>query len=94
MPAHPTAEKIAAEFGVLLEAQLERPVTLHDSTRFAEDLGLDSVDAVIFLGAIEEKFAIELPLTNFDHVHTVGELRSHLDKELTKLACKLTCKLA
>ena len=81
----PATAAISAEFGALLEAQLDRPVALLDNTRFAEDLGLDSVDAIIFLGAIEEKFNIELPLTNFDHVQTVGELRVHLDRELAKL---------
>ena len=81
----PATVAIAAEFRALLEAQLGRPVALLDNTRFAEDLGLDSVDAIIFLGAIEEKFNIELPLTNFDHVQTVGELRVHLDRELAKL---------
>jgi acyl carrier protein len=85
MPTRPTAKTIAAAFRSLLEAQLDRPVELQDSTQFAEDLGLDSVDAVIFLGAIEEKFGIDLPLTNFDHVSTVGELREHLDDELAKI---------
>ena len=85
MLTRPTAKTIAAAFGSLLEVQLDRPVELQDSMRFAEDLGLDSVDAVIFLGAIEEKFSIELPPTNFDHVSTVGELSGHLDDELAKL---------
>lgn len=82
----PSAATVAAELTGLLEKQLDRPVTLVDSTRIAEDLGLDSVDAVIFLGAIEEKYGIELPLTNFDHIRTIGELRAHLDVQLAARA--------
>ena len=59
---------------------------MNDSTCIVEDIGLDSVDAVIFLGAVEEKFGIDLPLANFDHVQTIGELRAHLDAELAKVA--------
>ena len=80
------SDTIAAELRLLLEQQLARPVEFTDATRLAEDLGLDSVDAVIFLGAIEERFSIELPLTNFEHVQTVGELRTHLVEALASTA--------
>ena len=86
MSSSPRPASIADELRALLETQLDRPVELSDGTRFAEDLGLDSVDAVIFLGAIEEKFGIELPLTNFEHVQTVGDLRAHLDSQLADSA--------
>ena len=44
-----------------------------DSTSFQKDLGLDSLDTVELLVAIEEEFDIEMPDKVADELKTVGE---------------------
>ncbi|SCV99423.1 LAFE_0A02828g1_1 [Lachancea fermentati] len=44
-----------------------------NATQFSKDLGLDSLDTVELLVAIEEEFDIEIPDKVADEIKTVGE---------------------
>ncbi|KAG8887172.1 hypothetical protein FRB99_004309, partial [Tulasnella sp. 403] len=46
---------------------------LTPSSSFAEDLGLDSLDAVEVVMAIEEEFAIEIPDAEADEIKTIQQ---------------------
>ncbi|GAA5865431.1 hypothetical protein JCM3774_005634 [Rhodotorula dairenensis] len=47
---------------------------------FTSDLGLDSLDAVEVVMAIEEEFAIEIPDEDADRITTVGEAIDYISK--------------
>ncbi|GAA6054394.1 hypothetical protein JCM3770_002235 [Rhodotorula araucariae] len=47
---------------------------------FTNDLGLDSLDAVEVVMAIEEEFAIEIPDEDADRITTVGEAIDYITK--------------
>ncbi|TNY18254.1 acyl carrier protein-like protein [Rhodotorula diobovata] len=47
---------------------------------FTNDLGLDSLDAVEVVMAIEEEFAIEIPDEDADRITTVGEAVDYITK--------------
>ncbi|GAA5823140.1 hypothetical protein JCM5353_005792 [Sporobolomyces roseus] len=47
---------------------------------FTNDLGLDSLDAVEVVMAIEEEFAIEIPDEDADRITTVGEAIDYISK--------------
>ncbi|SCZ98941.1 BZ3500_MvSof-1268-A1-R1_Chr7-1g09323 [Microbotryum saponariae] len=47
-----------------------------ETASFTDDLGLDSLDAVEVVMAIEEEFSIEIPDEDADRITTVGEGQS------------------
>ncbi|CCK69080.1 acyl carrier protein KNAG_0B06520 [Huiozyma naganishii CBS 8797] len=49
-----------------------------EATSFQKDLGLDSLDTVELLVAIEEEFEIEIPDKVADELKTVGETVKHI----------------
>jgi len=56
------------------------PVKLQTASRFKEDLGLDSLDAVEVVMAIEEEFAIEIPDAEADEIATVQQAIEYIAK--------------
>ena len=56
---------IADQFGLVAD-------TLKDDAHIIDDLGLDSLDAVELVMALEEEFGIEIPDDATDHITTVG----------------------
>ncbi|TFY83583.1 hypothetical protein EWM64_g412 [Hericium alpestre] len=48
--------------------------------RFTEDLGLDSLDAVEVVMAVEEEFAIEIPDAEADEIKTVQQAIDYIAK--------------
>ncbi|CAL1695466.1 unnamed protein product [Somion occarium] len=53
---------------------------LNPSASFAEDLGLDSLDAVEVVMAVEEEFAIEIPDAEADEIKTVDQAIDYIAK--------------
>jgi acyl carrier protein len=47
-------------------------------TKLVEDLGFDSLDAVIFTIDIEEKFDIEIPDEDIDSIVTIGDVVKYI----------------
>ncbi|RDX52053.1 acyl carrier protein [Lentinus brumalis] len=53
---------------------------LSPTAAFAEDLGLDSLDAVEVVMAVEEEFAIEIPDAEADEIKTVSQAIDYIAK--------------
>ncbi|OJA10832.1 hypothetical protein AZE42_00258 [Rhizopogon vesiculosus] len=55
-------------------------VRLTTSSSFTDDLGLDSLDAVEVVMAVEEEFAIEIPDAEADEIKTVQQAIDYIAK--------------
>ncbi|THH28064.1 hypothetical protein EUX98_g6119 [Antrodiella citrinella] len=53
---------------------------LSTSSAFSEDLGLDSLDAVEVVMAVEEEFSIEIPDAEADEIKTVQQAIEYIAK--------------
>ncbi|KAF9270312.1 acyl carrier protein [Marasmius fiardii PR-910] len=53
---------------------------LSTSSHFSKDLGLDSLDAVEVVMAVEEEFAIEIPDAEADEIQTVQQAIEYIAK--------------
>lgn len=49
------------------------PAKVKGDSKFADDLGLDSLDAVEVVMAIEDEFAIEIPDAEADRIASVAD---------------------
>lgn len=49
------------------------PSKVSATSKFGEDLGLDSLDAVEVVMAIEDEFAVEIPDAEADRIGSVGD---------------------
>ncbi|KAH9898018.1 acyl carrier protein [Cubamyces lactineus] len=56
------------------------PSKLAPTSSFSEDLGLDSLDAVEVVMAVEEEFAIEIPDAEADEIKTVQQAIDYIAK--------------
>ncbi|EPQ60711.1 acyl carrier protein, partial [Gloeophyllum trabeum ATCC 11539] len=56
------------------------PSKLSTSSRFSEDLGLDSLDAVEVVMAVEEEFSIEIPDAEADDITSVQQAIDYIAK--------------
>ncbi len=64
----------------LLAEQLNKPVEkITESTRFIEDLGVDSLDMIEMLMALEEEFSISVPNDKVDKLKTVRDIVSFIE---------------
>ncbi len=50
-----------------------------ESSDFAKDLKVDSLDLVELTMSIEEKFSIKIPDEELPNLHTVGDLVNYID---------------
>lgn len=51
-------------------------------TRFAEDLGADSLDTAELAADFEELFGIDIPDEDLAHIHTVGDVARYIESRL------------
>ncbi|KAI9508793.1 acyl carrier protein [Russula earlei] len=65
---------------VLKSFEKVRPEKLKPSASFTEDLGLDSLDSVEVVMAVEEEFSIEIPDEEADAIHTVQQAIDYIEK--------------
>jgi NADH dehydrogenase (ubiquinone) 1 alpha/beta subcomplex 1 len=56
------------------------PTKISASSSFADDLGLDSLDAVEVVMAVEEEFSIEIPDAEADEIKTVQQAIDYIAK--------------
>jgi len=56
------------------------PAKLSTSSSFTNDLGLDSLDAVEVVMAVEEEFTIEIPDAEADEIKTVQQAIEYIAK--------------
>ena len=49
------------------------PAKVKSDSKFADDLGLDSLDSVEVVMAIEDEFAIEIPDAEADRIASIGD---------------------
>ena len=70
----------AARFVLVLEAQISVPLRqFMPDTRFLEDLGMDYLEPVEVIMAIEEEFEVaEIPNSDAQRICTVGEMIHYL----------------
>jgi len=58
---------------VVVEQLNVNPDEIKEDSKFAEDLGADSLDVVELVMALEEKFDIEIPDEDAEKITTVGD---------------------
>ncbi|KAM0788797.1 hypothetical protein ACM66B_002885 [Microbotryomycetes sp. NB124-2] len=67
-------------FEVLQSFEKVDSTKVSPTASFTNDLGLDSLDAVEVVMAIEEEFSIEIPDEEADKITTVGEAIEYISK--------------
>ncbi|KAF9460811.1 acyl carrier protein [Collybia nuda] len=67
-------------FDVLKGFEKVDPTKLTVASSFTNDLGLDSLDAVEVVMAVEEEFAIEIPDAEADEIQTVQQAIDYIAK--------------
>lgn len=67
-------------FDVLKTFEKVNPEKIKPSATFADDLGLDSLDAVEVVMAVEEEFSIEIPDPEADAIQTVQQAIDYIAK--------------
>ena len=54
------------------------PVQVSREAHFANDLGLDSLDTVEVVMAIEEEFGVEIPDADADKIHSTADAITYI----------------
>ncbi|KAF8843997.1 acyl carrier protein [Paxillus ammoniavirescens] len=67
-------------FNVLKSFEKVDPAKISTSASFADDLALDSLDAVEVVMAVEEEFGIEIPDAEADEIKTVQQAIDYIEK--------------
>ncbi|KAL5494897.1 hypothetical protein ACEPAI_359 [Sanghuangporus weigelae] len=67
-------------FDVVKSFEKVDPSKVSETAAFAEDLGLDSLDAVEVVMAVEEEFGIEIPDAEADEIKTVQQAIDYIAK--------------
>ncbi|UOR92513.1 acyl carrier protein [Helicobacter pylori] len=63
--------------------QLEIDVSqVTPEAKFVKDLGVDSLDIVELIMALEEKFGIEIPDEQAEKIVNVGDVMRYIEKQL------------
>lgn len=71
-----TFDKIRAILAEQLDIDAEE-ITM--DTEMAKDLGVDSLDAVELLMAIDSEFGVEIPDEEVENIKTIGELVEYIE---------------
>ncbi len=67
-------EVVAEQLGVNIDE-------IKEDSKFAEDLGADSLDVVELVMALEEKFDIEIPDEEAEKIQTVGDAVKFIEEK-------------
>ncbi|WRD06391.1 acyl carrier protein [Helicobacter pylori] len=67
----------------VIAEQLEIDVSqVTPEAKFVKDLGVDSLDIVELIMALEEKFGIEIPDEQVEKIVNVGDVMRYIEKQL------------
>jgi len=77
LPENEVAERIMS---VVKNFDQVDPTKVSPKTKFADDLGLDSLDVVEVVMAIEDEFAIEIPDTEADAIASIADAVEYISK--------------
>ncbi|MDU9758389.1 acyl carrier protein [Helicobacter pylori] len=70
-------------FGSYFAEQFEIDVSqVTPEAKFVKDLGVDSLDIVELIMALEERFGIEIPDKQAEKIVNVGDVMRHIEKQL------------
>ena len=73
-------EKVAA---IIREQLNQENVEITETTRFKEDLEVDSLDLFELVMAFEEAYNVEIPSEDLEKLETVGDVMDYIrDKEI------------
>ena len=65
----------------IIAEQLAKPEdAITEGSNFVDDLGADSLDTVEIIMAIEEAFGLEIPESEQEKIHTVGDAIAYIEK--------------
>jgi acyl carrier protein len=79
MSAPLTADKAIQVVHQTLVDEFEiEPSTIHPQARMREDLGLDSLDAVDLIVALEKALRVQIPETVAREMRTVGDVHEYI----------------
>lgn len=70
------AREVIAQIATLLRADPQRVTR---EARLARDLGADSLDSVALVMAIEDRFSIDMPDEEVEHLRTVQQLIEYVE---------------
>lgn len=66
---------------VVVEQLNVSPDEIKEDSKFAEDLGADSLDVVELVMALEEKFDIEIPDSDAEKIITVADAVKYIESQ-------------
>lgn len=69
-----TIEEVKKEVIEIIKESTETEQEVIEETNLFTDLGLASVEVVVLVGDLEERFGIDIPATRLREVKTVSEL--------------------
>jgi len=67
---------------VIVEQLGVKPDEVKPTVSFKDDLGADSLDAVEFIMALEEKFGIEIPDEDAEKMQTVNDAIKYIENKM------------
>jgi len=67
---------------VIVEQLGVKPEEVKLTASFRDDLGADSLDAVEFIMALEEKFSIEIPDEDAEKMQTVNDAIKYIENKM------------
>ena len=75
-----TIEELKSEICDVIRDSTETELELHEDLHLITQMGLSSVEIMLMLSDLEDRFGIELPLSELRDVATVGQLRQVVEQ--------------
>lgn len=69
-----TLKEVKEEILKVIVESAETELDISESTDIAKDMGLSSMEVVVLLGDLEQRFGINIPVKRLRHVRKVGDL--------------------
>jgi acyl carrier protein len=69
-----TSKELNREIYSVIRSSTETELQLHDELYLIAQMGLSSVEIMLLISDLEDRFGIDLPVSELRHVATVGQL--------------------